>query len=199
MDDAFGMRGVERVGDLDTKTQRLLKRKRLVANGVLESMAFEAFHDDEWVAIHFADFMDSADVGMIQRGGGLGFALETLKRLLFSYDVVRKELQGNETAQPGIFGFVNDAHASAAEFFDNVKMCDGAADEGRGIRHVSPILESRGVSSQRIRARMNPGRILEDVEVAESGNEIYLAEQTGRWDLSTTVVSAPTTKADSTQ
>jgi hypothetical protein len=193
------MRGVERVGDLDAETQRLLERKRLVANGVLESMAFEAFHDDERMSIRLADFMNGADIGMIQRGSGLGFTLETLKRLLIPYDVVRKEFQGNETVQLGVFGFVDDAHASAAEFFDDMKMCNGAADERRGIRHVSPILESRYVSSQRIRARMDPERILEDVVAAESGNEIYLAEQTGRWALSTTAVSAPTTRADSIQ
>jgi hypothetical protein len=80
-----------------------------------------------------------------------------------------------------------------------MKMFNGATDEVRGIRHVSPILELRCVSSQRIRTRMDPGRILEDVVAAESGDEIYLAEQTGRWALSTTVVSAPTTRADSIQ
>jgi hypothetical protein len=136
---------------------------------------------------------------MIQSGGGLGFALETLKCLLVLYYAVRKELQGNETVQLGVFGFINDAHASAAEFFDDMKMFNGATDEVRGIRHVSPILELRCVSSQRIRTRMDPGRILEDVVAAESGDEIYLAEQTGRWALSTTVVSAPTTRADSIQ
>jgi hypothetical protein len=135
---------------------------------------------------------------MIQGRGGLGFALEALQRLLIPYDAVRQEFQGNETVQSGVFGFVDDAHASTAEFFDDMKMCNGAADGGRGIRHVSPILESRCVSSQRIRARMDPVGILH-VVAPESGNEIYLAEQTGRWDLSTTVVSAPTTRADSIQ
>ena len=93
--------------------------------------------------IGFADFMDGADIGMIQRRGGLGFALETLKSLLILHDAVRKEFQGNETMQLGVFSFVDDTHASAAEFFDDVKMCDGAADEGRGIRHVGLILELR--------------------------------------------------------
>jgi hypothetical protein len=143
MNDAFGVCGVERVGDLDAETKRIFERKRLVAYGVLQSVAFEAFHDDERVTVYFADFMDGADIGMIQRGGGLSFALETQKSLLIPRDVVREKFQRDKPAKLGVFGFVDDAHASAAEFFEDKKMCEGAADEGRGIRHVGLILELR--------------------------------------------------------
>ena len=40
----------------------------------------------------FADVVDGADVGMIERGGGLGFALEALESLRIVGDVRRAEI-----------------------------------------------------------------------------------------------------------
>ena len=56
---------------------------------------------------------------MIERGGGLGFAAETRERLRIFGDVVGKKFQRDETVQAGVFGFVDDAHATATKFFDH--------------------------------------------------------------------------------
>jgi hypothetical protein len=56
------------------------------------------------------------------------------------------------TAQGDVFGFVNHAHAAAAEFFDDAVVRDGAADEGLGVRHECAILK-------RAVGQVNSGRI----------------------------------------
>ena len=54
---------------------------RAAADQMLERRAVEELHDDEGASVFFADVVDGADVGMIQRGRGLGFALKALQRL----------------------------------------------------------------------------------------------------------------------
>jgi len=39
--------------------------------------AIQKLHDDERLAVMAANLMDRADVGMVQRGGGLRLALQT--------------------------------------------------------------------------------------------------------------------------
>ena len=80
------------------------------------------------LAVVLADFIDGADVGMVQRGGGAGFAAEAFERLWVVATVVRKELQGDEATELGVFGFVDHAHPAAAELFDNAVVRDGLAD-----------------------------------------------------------------------
>ena len=46
---------------------------------MLEGLALEALHGDEGDVFVFADFVDGADVGMVEGGGGAGFAAEALQ------------------------------------------------------------------------------------------------------------------------
>ncbi len=75
------------------------------------------------------DFVDGADVRMIQRRGGLGFTLEAGQGLRIIGNVVREELQGDKAVQLYVLGFVDHAHAAAAEFLDDVVVRDGLADQ----------------------------------------------------------------------
>ena len=47
MDDAFGMRRIQRVGDLDRQRQQRLSLHRLPGDAVLQRHAIEEFHGDE--------------------------------------------------------------------------------------------------------------------------------------------------------
>ena len=99
MDDAFGVGGVECVGDFDGDAEETIEFEGLAGDDVLERDAIEKFHGDEGCAVFFADVVDGADVGMIERGGGLGFALEAGEGLRIVGDVVGEELQGDEAAE----------------------------------------------------------------------------------------------------
>ena len=81
------------------------------------------------VAVLFADVVNGADVGMIERGSGFGFALEAFERLRVVREIVGEEFQGDEAIEARVFGFVDDAHSAAAEFFDDAVMGNCAADK----------------------------------------------------------------------
>ena len=76
----------------------------------------------------FADVVNGADVGMVQRRGSAGFSAEALQRLRIAGNVVGQELQGDKAAQAGVLGLVDDAHAAAAELVNDSVVGDGLAD-----------------------------------------------------------------------
>jgi hypothetical protein len=140
MDDAVGMGGVERVGDFDTDAEEHFEIERTAGDVMLQRFAVEKFHDDVGVGVFFAEIVDGADVWMIESGGGLGFALEALERLMIVGQGFGEEFQGHEAMELGVFCFVNDAHAAATEFFGDAIVGDGAADHWLRVCHANAIL-----------------------------------------------------------
>ncbi len=128
MDDAGGVGGVEAVGNLDAPVEEGFDVERAAGDFVFQSLAIEEFHGDEVAAFEFVNFVDGADVGVIQGGGGLCFALETLESLRVAGEIFGEKFQRDETAELGVFGFVDDAHSAAAEFFQDAVVGDGLAD-----------------------------------------------------------------------
>ncbi len=74
MNDPFAMRGFERGSDLPGEPQSLSRRKSLRLLTINNRQPVNILHDQ----IIRADIVNLADVGMIQRGNGFGFTLETL-------------------------------------------------------------------------------------------------------------------------
>src|SRR5271170_2523521 len=68
VDDARSMGGIKRVGDLDAKRQYLLDLQRLATDAVFERRAFQILHRNKRLTILLPDFVDSADVRMVQSG-----------------------------------------------------------------------------------------------------------------------------------
>ena len=87
MDDGGGVSGVESVGDLNADVEELIEFEGTTADQVLECLAVEKFHGDEGAAFVFTDVVDGADVWMIERGSGLGFALKASESLRISGDI----------------------------------------------------------------------------------------------------------------
>ena len=98
MNDAFGVRGVERIGDLDAESRTDVDLQRTCRDAVLQRHAIEKLHGDERAAILLADFVDGADVGMIQRRRGARLAPERSSAAGLG-DVVGQELQRDEAAE----------------------------------------------------------------------------------------------------
>ncbi len=88
----------------------------------------EKLHGDEGLTILLADVVDSANVGVVQRGCSLGLALKTGEGLGIFGHIVRQEFEGDETMKPGVFSLINHSHTAAANFLDNAIVRDGLAD-----------------------------------------------------------------------
>ncbi len=142
VDNSLRMRGVERVGDFDGNFEEAIELHRLAGDYVLQRGAIEKFHGDEGFAVFFADVVDGADARVIQCGGSLGFTLKAAQSLRIAGYFFGKKFQCDETVETRVFGFVDDAHAAAAEFFDDAVMRNGEADERRvGFGHRGWSLE----------------------------------------------------------
>ena len=76
MDDALGVCCFERIRNLNchSSESRFDGSDRPIA--VLQRRAFHEFHRNKRLAVVFADFVDGANIRMIQGGSRLGFALE---------------------------------------------------------------------------------------------------------------------------
>ncbi len=135
VNDVFGVRSVERVGDFDCESQEVFDVHGAAVDAVLERLAIEKFHGDEGVAILLADIVNRADVGMVQCGGGLRFTLESRQSLWIAGDILRQKFQRDESLEARVFGLVNDTHASAAELFDDAVVGEGLTDCRRRVQH----------------------------------------------------------------
>ena len=69
-------------------------------------------------------FVDGADVGMVERGGGLGLALEPLQRLPVPGEMLGQELQGDEAREAGVLGLVDHSHPAAPDAFEDAVVRD---------------------------------------------------------------------------
>src|SRR5271155_201954 len=140
MHDALRVRGIESVGNFDGEFQRFIFRQGLAGDAVLERLAVQELHDDERALVLFADFVDGADIRVIECGGGSGFALETFQRRPISGEIIGQEFQRYEALQFGVFRFIDYAHPATAQLFQDAVMGDGAADQGLRVRHRAAIL-----------------------------------------------------------
>ena len=90
--------------------------------------ALEKLHSDERLFTVSADFVDSADIRMIESGGCSRLAAKAFQGLRVLRQRVGQEFKGNETAKFGVLSLVDDSHAAATEFFDNAVVRNRLAD-----------------------------------------------------------------------
>ena len=128
MNDSFGVSGIQCIGNLDGQIEQNIRLDGLSRDAMLQREAIQKFHGDERLPVLFADFVDGADVGMIQGGCGLRFALEAAQGLRVVRNFIRQELQGNKAVELCVLGLVNHTHTPATEFFDDAVVRDGLAD-----------------------------------------------------------------------
>ena len=127
VDDAVAVRGVERVGDLDTEIEQVVERQRTAREPLLQRLAFEQLHHHELLAVVLADVVQRADVRVAQRRDDPRLAQKALHRLRIAAELRRQQLQRHVTTEPGVFRFVDHAHAAAAERREHTIVRDGLA------------------------------------------------------------------------
>jgi hypothetical protein len=99
MDDALAVGRIEAIGNLSGKHKKCLVIERLARNQMLQRFAIQKFHGDKHLLVLLAnfmvlaDFMNGADVRMIQGRGSPRLPAETLKRLRVPRKLVGQKLE----------------------------------------------------------------------------------------------------------
>jgi hypothetical protein len=94
-----------------------------------ERLPFQQFHRDEGSPLDLVDFVDRADLRVIERGSGLRFALKTGERLRIAGNILWHELESNEAVQADILSLVHHAHPTTTQLLDDAVMGDDLADD----------------------------------------------------------------------
>ena len=133
MNNANGVGSVQSIGNLHAQIEHGLSLQRFRCNSVLQRHTIQKFHDYEWLPIVLADFMDRADIRMVQGRGRSRFAPKSFERLRIMGDIFGQEFERDEAPKLSVFCFVHNTHTAATQFFDDPVMRDRLADEcGRG-------------------------------------------------------------------
>ena len=140
MNDSLRMRCIESLGHLHAQFQDFIDTQRLACNRVPERLPLQQFHGDKVLAVGFVDLVDRANVRVIERGSGEGFALKALAGRGIFLHFGRKEFQGHVPAQLEVFGFVDHTHSAAAELRQNAIMRNSFSDHGRGDTEIFRVL-----------------------------------------------------------
>ena len=73
----------------------------------------------------FPDFINRANVGMVQCGSCSRLAAETFQSLRILCYVVWQEFQSDEAAKVAVFGLIHHSHSAAAQFLDDSIVRNG--------------------------------------------------------------------------
>jgi hypothetical protein len=68
---------------------------------------------------------------MVERRRGTRFPLESFNRIVGVRNLVRQKLEGHLAPKARILGLIDDAHAAAAQLFQDAIVRDHFADHGR--------------------------------------------------------------------
>jgi hypothetical protein len=80
-----------------------------------KAFALEKLRNQKGSAIVFADVVDGENVGMIERGNGLRFLLETAKAIRIMIERFREDFQGDIAPEPSVASTVDFAHAARTQ------------------------------------------------------------------------------------
>ena len=113
MDDAGGVRGFERRGDLHGILERAGERQRPRGDDTLECGPLDELHDER---VRFLDDIeDLGDVRVVERRGGARFLHEAPTPLWIRRRVCRQQFDRDAAPQACVHRGVDDAHAAGAE------------------------------------------------------------------------------------
>src|SRR5581483_12272978 len=81
MNDSFGVSGVERLRNLNRQGKKKIDIQWVIGDPMFESTSVQKLHRNEGLRFILADFVNRADVGMIQGRSGTRLAAEAFQGL----------------------------------------------------------------------------------------------------------------------
>src|SRR5262249_2950723 len=114
MDDAVLVREREGVGGLNTKSDGGARDEGAVIDQITQRTTVDIFHGDEVSTASLADFVDGADMWMVERGGVAGFVQEASARSVIGALTV-DDFYGPLAVEARVVGQIHSAHPTAAQ------------------------------------------------------------------------------------
>ena len=139
MDDAFFMRGFQRLGNLTRHGEGLLDRHRTTLQPVGERFPLDQLHDEEVTPVGLLHAMKRGDVRMIERGEHPRLAREPGDAVGVEDEILGQHLDGHAASELRVASAIDLAHAAGAErggdFVDAQRgsRCNG---HGNGCRNL---------------------------------------------------------------
>src|SRR5580704_15390632 len=112
---------------------------------------------------------------MVQRRCSFSFAAKPLQRKVIVREVIGEEFESYEAVETNVLGFVDNAHASAAEFLEDAIVRDRLARKRLGVRHATPSYGGTRNESTTAQLRESKGRF----QVVIRGRKLF----SGRWRI----------------
>ena len=135
MDDALGVRGLERIGNLNGQIEHLGEPERLSTfQSLPQRLPFEQLHGQQRLPVDVVDLVDRADVRVVQRRGGTRFALEALERGMVLRERWREKLERNVTPEFRVVGAIHHTHPPRADLVKDAIVRDDLANHLGGSR-----------------------------------------------------------------
>ncbi len=111
MNDSFGVGRIERVGNLDCDIEQLLQIEWPALDHIPQSLAFQILHHQEDTALVLANFVNCANVRMIQSGRGTSLPPESFQRLRIIRQGVGEKLESDKTVELDVLSLVDHTTA----------------------------------------------------------------------------------------
>src|SRR5439155_23388121 len=81
--------------------------QRPARNAVLQRCAIQKLHGDERLVILLANFVDSADIGMVEGRSSPSLAAEAFQRLRVLHDILGEEFERHKSAKRGVLRLIS--------------------------------------------------------------------------------------------
>ena len=122
VDNSLGVRRFQCVGDLEGNANDLIRGHGFALHHHAQRLPFQQLHAYVVPALVFANFVDRADVRMIQGRSGPRFALEPLKVGRIGCKIFGQQLQRDFAAQFRVPGAVHHSHPAGTKLVQKLIM-----------------------------------------------------------------------------
>jgi hypothetical protein len=156
VNDAFFVRGFERLRNLMHHAERLVRRDGPASDPFGKRLALDQLHREEIRALKFLEAVQRGDVGMVQRRQRLRFAFETRGAVAISREGFRQQLDRDAASEPRVARPVHLSHTAGAEAALNFVLAQGLADHF-AVQLNTPRISGGGPESS---ASCPAGRIM---------------------------------------
>ena len=153
------MSRLQALGGLRGDVDHLVELERALGDFVLDGLSLDEGHDEEGLSLGLVDFMDGANIGVVESRRGLRFAQEACLGFGVFNGFGAEKLQRNGAVEFRIEGLVDDPHAALAEFFGDLVVRDGLADHDGPILPFFPICSPRHCIKSRSRTQAGSRKI----------------------------------------